>query len=107
MRELADQPSIAEAEHAIAPVRLLNLALITFQPLARIVLAISAVESRVDEKWSDEQRALIKKLATEIPDPEVKEAVERLRRIGVRQGVKRLLCRIVTQRFTTRMGSNL
>ena len=37
MRELADQPSIAEAEHAIAPVRLLNLALITFQPLARIV----------------------------------------------------------------------
>ena len=93
MRELADQPSIAE--HAIAPVRLLNLALITFQPLARIVLAISAVESRAKgEKWSDEQCALINKLATEIADPEVKKAVERMRRISIRQGVNRLLCRI-------------
>ena len=90
MRELADQPSIAE--HTIAPVRLLNLALITFQPLARLVLAISAVESRVeDRKWSGEQRDLIDKLATEIPDPEVKEAVEHLHRISIRQGIKRVL----------------
>ena len=90
MRELADQPSIAE--HAIAPVRLLNLALITFQPLARIVLAISAVESRVkDGKWRPEQRALINKLATEIADPEVKEAVKRMHRISIRQGIKRVL----------------
>ena len=91
MRELADQPSITETALALA-VRLLNLARISFEPLARIVLAVSAVESVAeDEEWSPEQRGLINKLAASIPNQEVKKAVERMHRISVRQGIKRVL----------------
>ena len=73
MSELADQTSITEPAIALS-VRLLNLARINSQPLARIVLAVSAVESVAeDENWTGEQRALIKNLATEIADPETKK----------------------------------
>ena len=91
MRELADQPSITEPALALS-VRLLNLARINSEPRARIVLAVSAVESVAeDENWSAEQRDLIDKLAAGIADPEVKEAVERMHRISIRQGIKRVL----------------
>ena len=56
------------------------------------MLAVSAVESVAgDENWSAEQRDLIDKLAAEIADPEVKEAVERMHRISIRQGIRRVL----------------
>ena len=90
MRELADQPSITEPALALS-VRLLNLARINAEPRARIVLAVSAVESVADENWTNEQRALINKLAAGIADPEVKEAVKRMHRISIRQGIKRVL----------------
>ena len=103
MRELADQPSITE--HVIAPVRLLNLARITSQPLARIVLAISAVESVAAErdaegkKWSTKQRKSIKNLAEKITDPEVSRAVKNVQKSSVAKSVERLLCCIGLGRF--------
>jgi hypothetical protein len=91
LRELADQPPITETALALS-VRLLNLARINSEPRASIVLAVSAVESVAeDENWSAEQRDLIDKLAAGIADPEVKEAVERMHRISIRQGIKRVL----------------
>ena len=91
LRDLADQPSITEPALALS-VRLLNLARINAEPRASIVLAVSAVESVAEgEKWSAEQRDLIDKLAAEIADPEVKEAVKRMHRISIRQGIKRVL----------------
>ena len=101
MRELAEQPSITGSTLTLS-VRLLNLARINPEPLARIVLTFSSVETVAQkESWSDKQRALIKKLAVEIIDHadgdperlEVAEALQRMHRIGVRQGVKRVLCR--------------
>ena len=91
LRDLADQPSITEPALALS-VRLLNLARINAEPRARIVLAVSAVESVAgDENWSAEQRDLIDKLAAGIADPEVKDAVERMHRISIRQGIRRVL----------------
>ncbi len=101
MRKLAEQPSITESKVTIS-VQLLNLAYINPQPLASIVLAFSAIETVAqDENWSDKQRDLIKKLVAEITNQaggdreslEVAEALHRMHRIGVRQGVKRVLCR--------------
>ena len=100
MRELAEQPPLTES--TILPVRLLNLAYINPQPLARIVLAFSAVETVAQkEDWSVKQRTLIDKLATEITnhagsdreDKEVAEALMRTHKFGVRQGVMRVLDR--------------
>ncbi|MCY3682220.1 MAG: hypothetical protein OXH16_12530 [Gemmatimonadetes bacterium] len=67
LHELAEQPSITEPKVTIA-VQLLNLARINPQPLARIVLAFSAVET-------------------------VAQVENRRQRISVRQRVKRVLCR--------------
>ena len=96
MRELADQPSVTEPAIALS-VRLLNLARINSEPLARIVLAVSAVERVAeDEKWTREQRTLIQNLATVITDSEVKQAVERMlsmRKMSVAQGVRLMLDR--------------
>ena len=100
LHELAEQPSITESKVTIA-VHLLSLAHIN-QSFASIVLAFSAVEMVAqDENWSDKQRDLIRKLVAEITDHadgdreslEVAEALQRMHRIGVRQGVKRVLCR--------------
>ena len=100
LHELAEQPSITESKVTIA-VRLLCLAHIN-QSFGSIVLAFSAVEMVAqDEDWSDKQRDLIKKLVAEITNQaggdreslEVAEALHRMHRIGVRQGVKRVLCR--------------
>ena len=69
MRELADQPSITETALALS-VRLLNLARINSEPLARIMLAVSAVEHVAKgEKSSAEQRV----------------------RISIQQGIKQVL----------------
>ena len=100
LHALAEQSSITESKVTIA-VRLLSLAHIN-QSFGSIVLALSAVEMVAqDEDWSDKQRDLIKELAAEITDHaggdrerlEIAEALQRMHRIGVRQGVKRVLYR--------------
>ena len=101
MEELAGQLPLSEPAGTPA-VRLLNLALINPQGLAKIVLAFSAIEALgQDETWTPAQVDLITKLAIEIENNadgdgerlEVAEALRRsLHRIGLRQGVKRLLC---------------
>ena len=100
LSELAGQTPITESIGAL-PVRILNLALINPDRLAKIVLAFSVVEALAQgETWSGEQRNLIQKLATEVEDDadgdgerlEVAEVLRRLSRIGLRQGVKRVLC---------------
>jgi hypothetical protein len=86
-------------------VTLLNAALINPEPLAQIVLAVSAVEMMgQDEEWSPAQKELLRQLATEAERSaattategnEVSEAIERgMHRIGLRQGVLRVLSRI-------------
>jgi hypothetical protein len=83
-------------------VDLLNQALITPQPLAQTVLAFAAVEALgQNEKWSAAQLARIEQLATEVEQKasetdnealEVANALRRsLHRVGLRQGVKRIL----------------
>lgn len=90
--ETFTQQSPLEDSTLLLSVRLLNLAFINPEWLARVVLALAAVEAMAkDQKWSDEQRARLRTIAAETPDPEVKEAVERLHKIGVRQGIKRVL----------------
>jgi hypothetical protein len=84
--------------------RVLNLALMTPHPLAQLVLAFSAIEALgQNEKWTTAQTALIKKLAAEVEATandnsetlEVANALRRgLHRIGLRQGVLRVLERI-------------
>jgi len=84
--------------------RVLNLALMTPHPLAQLVLAFSAIEALgQDENWTSAQTALIKKMATEVEAAandnsetlEVASALRRgLHRIGLRQGVLRVLERI-------------
>ncbi len=100
LHALAEQSPITESKVTIA-VRLLSLAHIN-QSFGSIVLAFSAVEMVAqDEDWSDKQRDLIKELTAEITDHaggdrerlEIAEALQRMHRIGVRQGVKRVLCR--------------
>jgi hypothetical protein len=84
--------------------RVLNLALMTPHPLAQLVLAFSAIEALgQNEKWTAAQTELIEKLAAEVEatandnseTQEVANALRRgLHRIGLRQGVLRVLERI-------------
>jgi hypothetical protein len=81
---------------------LLNFALMNPEPVAQIVFAVSAVEmiGQRDSSWSKEQKALIKRLGSlaradtslsaEDAD-KVAEAVERVHRVSLRQGVMGLL----------------
>jgi hypothetical protein len=89
-------------------VMLLNAALINPEPLAQVVLAISAVEMMgKDEEWSPAQKQLLKQLAdaaqtselTTAPEGvEVAAAIQRgMHRVGLRQGVLRVLTRIGMQ----------
>jgi hypothetical protein len=82
--------------------RLLNLALMTSEPLAQMVLAISAVEELgQNEKWSEAQLALIKQLAAiadasgDLSADQGGEVAKSIRgglfRLSLRQGVMRLL----------------
>jgi len=85
--------------------RLLNFALMTSEPLAQMVLCISAVEDLgQNEKWNGAQSKLIEKLAavasesTETSEVERSEVVDAIRkglfRVSLRQGVMRLLERL-------------
>jgi hypothetical protein len=82
--------------------RLLNLALMTSEPLAQMVLAFSAVEELgQNQKWSEAQVALIERLAdaaqasdetTKKERTEVAKAIRTgLFRLSLRQGVIRLV----------------
>ena len=100
LSELAAHPPSSESVDTL-PVKILNLALMNSDRLAKIVLAFSAIEVLAQgEIWSTEQRNFIEKLAAEIEDKacedgtrEVAEALRRLSRLGLRQGVKRVLRR--------------
>ena len=88
-------------------VRLLNFALINPQPLAQVVLALSAVEALgQDERWTDAQTALLAALAAQVEagtagrDAERMEVAAALRgmyRVGLSQGVMRVLDRLGLQ----------
>ena len=91
-------------------VRILNLALINPQPLAQIALALSTVEALGQgETWTERQIALLNDLATQVQggtdsdDAEQLEVGEALRRgvhrIGLRQGVMRVLQRLGLDRL--------
>ena len=101
LRELGENGDITLGLAANG-VRLLHLALMTSEPLAQIVLALSAVEELgQNEKWSGTQIALIKQLAdaaeasvelTKVERAEVANAIRTgLFRLSLRQGVMRLL----------------
>jgi hypothetical protein len=83
-------------------VRLLNLALMTSEPLAQLVLAFSAIEELgQDRKWSEAQNTLIEHLAvtaeksSDVPEAQRAEVVRAIRKglfpLSLRQGVMRLL----------------
>jgi hypothetical protein len=97
-----------ELSAAAQGVRLLNLALINPQPLAQVVLALSAVEALgQDETWTDAQTTLLAQLAAQVEantargDAERMEVATALRRamhrVGLRQGVMRVLKRLGLQ----------
>lgn len=82
---------------------LLNTALMQTSPVAQIVFAVSAVEMLgQDERWSQSQLALLNRLAQEAEAApleeaervEVAEAIRRVHRLSLRQGVFRLMNRL-------------
>ncbi|MFN3363669.1 MAG: hypothetical protein ACK40W_06875 [Allorhizobium sp.] len=83
-------------------VRLMNLALMTSEPLAQIVIALSAIEGVAQgERWSETQQARIRELSelartSENLDPseadELAKAIDGgLFRVSLRQGVLRMM----------------
>lgn len=92
---------------AAVGLRLLNLAIMDNQPLARLVLALSAVEALAEgEKWTQSQADFIKILANDVEEGsggdseklEIADAIRKsLFRLSIRQGVKRFLARIDRQ----------
>ncbi|HEV2037458.1 MAG TPA: hypothetical protein VGQ96_02540, partial [Candidatus Eremiobacteraceae bacterium] len=101
LRELGENDDIGLGAAANG-VRLLNLALMTSEPLAQMVLALSAVEELgQNEKWSEAQIALIKQLAdaaeasAEVTAEQRAEVASAIRSglfpLSLRQGVIRLL----------------
>lgn len=81
---------------------LMNFALMNPEPVAQIVFAVSAVEmiGQRDASWSAGQKALIKRLEalarsdTSLPAEEVEnvaDAIKRIHKVSLRQGVIRLL----------------
>ncbi len=96
---LRELPDALPRSHAALV--LLNAALINPEPLAQLVLSISAVEMLSQgEAWSDAQRDYLAKLAvdalqapglTVVEAKEIAEAIKRSFRVSVRQGVLRLL----------------
>jgi hypothetical protein len=101
LRELGESGAPA-AEVAVNGVRLLNLALMISEPLAKMALALSAVEELgQNQKWSEAQQALIRRLADtaeaseDLPGPERAEVAKSIREglfpLSLRQGVMRLL----------------
>jgi hypothetical protein len=101
LRELGENAEIS-FERASNAVRVLNLALMTSEPLAQMVLSFSAVEELgQNEKWSEAQVTLIKHLADAAETSatgiareraEVADAIRKgLFPLSLRQGVMRLL----------------
>lgn len=97
LTDLTDRLPMAEIG---IPVRLLNLAIISNDSIAQIVLANSAVESLVDYPgWSRDQKEYIDKLAVQTKREfsnnsdyqQVVDAIHRIRNTSIRQGVKQLL----------------
>ena len=89
-----DFPAIRRA------IRLLNLAVMNEDPIARVVLAVSTIEGlATDPPWTDEQRKLIESAATwlnrthgdEEETREIVEAILRVRKESIRQGIKKYL----------------
>ena len=87
------------------PVRLLNFALMTSEPLAQMALSFSAVEELGQtEKWNETEEALIERLAIAAEESsegitqdraEVANAIRKgLFPLSLRQGVMRLLSRL-------------
>jgi hypothetical protein len=104
LRELGENGNIGLGAAANG-VRLLNLALMTSEPLAQMVLALSAVEELgQNEKWSEAQIALIKQLAdaaeasVEVTAAQRAEVARAIRTglfpLSLRQGVMRLLSEV-------------
>lgn len=100
---LGSTEPIQISTNAIQGVRLLNKALMSVQPLTQLVLAISALESigQGGSKWSDWQSKALKSIADEVEKEsdghteersEIAASIRRgLHKIGLRQGVLRLL----------------
>ena len=102
LEQLADNSASFDAaqypDSLINSFRLLNLAMIADDRRAKIVLAIAAVEGLIrDEKWSDRQLLwftdTVASLQGEDDDElnEIADALQRMHRISLRQGVFRLL----------------
>jgi hypothetical protein len=87
---------------ASAGVRILNLALKSSEPLTQAVLAISVIEALgQDQKWTENQKRILAKLADKVEknvgveEQEIADALRRsVHRIGLRQGVLRVLGRL-------------
>jgi hypothetical protein len=102
IEELGDSGDLG-LELAEKGVRMLNLALMTSEPLAQMVLAFSAIEELgQNENWSESQLVLIKELAAaarraNISDDERAEVANAIKnglfKVSLRQGVLRLLTR--------------
>jgi hypothetical protein len=107
---LSDLPMLFDAAENLSQntkdiILLLNYALMRPEPVAQIVFVISAVEKLgQQEKWSADQKCLLEKLASNAETDtigtaeerrEVSDAIKRrLHKIGLRQGVLRLLDRV-------------
>lgn len=105
LQQLSLQPlSLGDAAVGL---RLLNLAIMDNQPLARLVLALAAVEALAEgENWTSNQACFIEKIANDIEegsggDSEQLEIADGIRkslfRLSIRQGVKRFLGRLGLQ----------
>jgi hypothetical protein len=100
---VAPAPGTAETANQlrIASLSLLNAALMSQEPVAQMVLAISAVELLGQrEKWSEGQRRLLERFATaagrdtslsEIERAEVAAAISGAYKRGLSEGVRLLL----------------
>ena len=82
-------------------IRVLNLAQINGDPLAKVVLSISSIEAlaETDQEWTDQQRDIKAALRTWLESQygdqdgakEISDAIERLHRRSIRQQLKKLL----------------
>ena len=88
-------------ERTLDATRMWNEAMISSEPAAQAVLAIAAVEMLAqDKQWSESQRSVIQSLVESLKDidtlskaeqEEVAEAMRRMHRHGIGQGIRRLL----------------
>ena len=81
-------------------IRILNLAEANKDPIAKVVLAVSAIEGlATDPPWTDEQRELIDSTAAGLQQThgdgegvtQVREAIRQIRKESIRQRIRKLL----------------